>query len=387
VISVVVDNLAPTAAVTVASEPLTDASPSTLVTFDFSEAIDPATFSIGDVAYDSTKGNLSGFTQVDSDTWTVTYTAIDGFDGSDTISVAAGAYADAAGNGGSAASDTVAIDRAEAPAFTANDDTVYISSGTNGATFSLSALLGNDVNTSGLTFTITGGDATYNASTQMITLTSANPAPFTYELDDGTSTDSATVTVNVEQVTGGADEIDLSAFDYAASYIDLGNNTDTFIGSTVIGSISEDTIFGGNAGDDLSGNEGNDSLAGQGGSDTLNGGAGADKFVFATALTGTNSAGVDTIEDFDASGSAASGDKIVLDDAVFAGFVGQTTLTAAQFHLNGAVGTGAQLVFNTTTGALFYDTNGTGGGGATQIATLTVLGLSGTLDATDFGII
>ena len=111
-----IDTENPTVTVTVASEPLTDASSSTTVTFQFSEAIDAASFVIGDIGYDPTKGTLSAFTQVDADTWTVTYTAIDGFDGSDTISVAAGSYTDAAGNSGGAGSDTVAIDRFEAPA-------------------------------------------------------------------------------------------------------------------------------------------------------------------------------------------------------------------------------------------------------------------------------
>ena len=82
-----------------------------------------------------------------------------------------------------------------------------------------------------------------------------------------------------------------------------------------------------------------------------------------------------------------AGDKIVLDDAIFTGFTGQTTLTAAQFNNNVAVGTGAQFVFNTTTGALVYDTNGTGAGGTTQIATLNILGMSGPLDASDFHVI
>ena len=162
----------------------------------------------------------------------------------------------------------------EAPTFTANDDVVYISSGTNGATFHVSALLGNDLNASGLTFSITGGDATYNATTQMVTLTSANPISFTYQLSDGSSADPATVTVNVENVTGGGDVIDLSAQNYAASYIDLRGGTDSFTGSTVIGSASQDTIFGGLGTDTLNGNEGNDWLSGGGANDTLNGGAG-----------------------------------------------------------------------------------------------------------------
>jgi Ca2+-binding RTX toxin-like protein len=379
-----IDTENPTVTVTVATEPLTDASPSTTVTFQFSEAIDASSFTIGDIVSDSTKGTLSGFTMVDADTWTVTYTALDGFDGSDTISIAAGSYTDAAGNDGGGGSDTVAIDRFEATAFTANDDTVYISSGTNGATFALSALVGNDVGASGLTFTITGGAATYNSTTQMITLTNSSAGTFTYQLSDGTTTDSASVTVNVLNVTGGTDVINLSGQNYAAAYFDLGNGVDTFTGSTVVGSISQDTILGAAGGDILSGNEGIDTLNGQGGNDTLNGGAGADTFLFNTALNAANN--VDTIQDFDASGNATSGDKIHLDDAIFVGLTAVNLASNFQSSATGTFSGTAKLQYNSTTGELWYDSDGAAGGTAAVLfADITLVG--GTLDATDFAII
>ena len=130
--TVAIDRANPTLTVTVASEPLTDGSPSTLVTFQFSEAINAASFTQSDIGFDPAKGTLSAFTQVDANTWTVTYTAIDGFDGSDTISVAAGSYTDIAGNSGGGGSDTVAIDRFEAPTADPNDFDNIISGGPSG---------------------------------------------------------------------------------------------------------------------------------------------------------------------------------------------------------------------------------------------------------------
>ena len=54
-------------------------------------------------------GTLSGFTAVDGNSFTATFTANDGVETTGSVSVGTG-YTDAAGNVGAASSDTVSID-------------------------------------------------------------------------------------------------------------------------------------------------------------------------------------------------------------------------------------------------------------------------------------
>ena len=86
---------------------------------------------------------------------------------------------------------------------------------------------------------------------------------------------------------------------------------------------------------------------------------------------------VDTVADFSA------GNSIELDHTVFAGLaLGQ--LSASSFAYDAATGAGPQVVYDHSTGALFFDSNGAAAGGATQFASLT--GAPG-LDASDFKVI
>ena len=125
----------------------------------------------------------------------------------------------------------------------------------------------------------------------------------------------------------------------------------------------------GNAqGNAITGNQGNNTLDGRAGSDTLTGGDGADVFLFDTMLS---AAGIDLISDF-----AVGIDKIRLDDDVFAAFTGTVTmLVGANQFVSGADITTAQdatdrLIYDTDTGALYYDADGVGGVSAVQIAAL-----------------
>jgi serralysin len=94
---------------------------------------------------------------------------------------------------------------------------------------------------------------------------------------------------------------------------------------------------------------------------TLTGGAGMDAFVFRSAL-GT----VDQITDY-----SVAQDTVRLDNAVFT-MLNLGALTAAEFHIGAAAADASdRIVYNSATGALIYDTNGTGAGGATQFATLS----------------
>ena len=156
-------------------------------------------------------------------------------------------------------------------------------------------------------------------------------------------------------------------------------------GEALNGGNGNDLLFG-NGGNDtvMSGGAGNDLMVGGTGNDTMNGGNGNDTFVFNTALSAATN--VDTITDFNAS----TADKITLDDDIFSAFavVADTTLVAANFRAS-AGGNAADgddfILYDTATGNLFYDADGSGAGLRVQFATLTLGGgVSGTVDAADF---
>ncbi|WP_428663882.1 hypothetical protein [Reyranella sp.] len=115
----------------------------------------------------------------------------------------------------------------------------------------------------------------------------------------------------------------------------------------------------------LIGNAGNNVLDGRAGADVLTGGLGADIFVFGSSL---HAPIVDTITDFN-----VAADTIRLDNAVFDTIVGTGTLSLAQFTAN-ASGTAQdasdRIIYETDTGKLFFDSNGSAAGGSIQFAKL-----------------
>jgi Ca2+-binding RTX toxin-like protein len=137
------------------------------------------------------------------------------------------------------------------------------------------------------------------------------------------------------------------------------------------GSAFADVIVGG---------AGDDTLNGGLGKDTLTGGAGADRFDFSAALSAA--ANVDTITDF-ATGTDSIGldsDLLglaegALEEGAFISGAGRTTAADA----------GDRIIYNTTTGALYFDADGAGGVAAIQFATLT--GSPDALTAADFAVI
>lgn len=144
----------------------------------------------------------------------------------------------------------------------------------------------------------------------------------------------------------------------------------------VIGAIENLTLIGAansnGAGNALAnviiGNAGNNVLDGGAGNDTLTGGAGNDSVVFSTTLGATN---IDRITDF-----SVPADTIRLDNAVMAG-LGATlgTLSVAAFAKN-ATGQAAdvsdRIIYETDSGKLYYDVNGSAAGGSVHFATLAV---------------
>ncbi|USP47896.1 Ig-like domain-containing protein [Alcaligenes faecalis] len=79
------------------------------VSFEFSEEINPDSFTMGSITTSS--GTLSGLTQVDGKTWTATLKPNENFNGSITVSVKDKSYEDLAGNKGTPGADSQNFDR------------------------------------------------------------------------------------------------------------------------------------------------------------------------------------------------------------------------------------------------------------------------------------
>lgn len=189
-----------------------------------------------------------------------------------------------------------------------------------------------------------------------------------------------------EASAAGTDRV-ISSVDYT-----LGNNIENLVlGGTALvgagntldnkieGNSQHNKLSGGSGDDELIGNNGNDVLSGGAGNDVLRGGAGTDVFVFNTALNASTN--MDRITGF-----SSADDTIRLDNDVFTqiGFLG-TAANSAFFH----VGTGAhdasdRIIYDSSTGNLFYDADGSGA--ATQVRFANLAGEPG-LSHTDFSVI
>ncbi len=105
------------------------------------------------------------------------------------------------------------------------------------------------------------------------------------------------------------------------------------------------------------GNDGSNRIDGDLGADTLAGAGGNDRFRFVTKLGGTN---VDHVYDF--TNAAGNNDRFDIDNAVFLGLPAGK-LAAGAFHagtVNVATQADDRIVYNTATGDLFFDRDGSG---------------------------
>lgn len=133
--------------------------------------------------------------------------------------------------------------------------------------------------------------------------------------------------------------------------------------------VDNDELVGDHLNNRIFAGKGDDRLNGSGGNDTLVGGSGNDTFIFNTALNASTN--VDRIINF-----SVIDDTIKLENAIFTAFSAagaNTTLAAAAFWKNttGLAHDGDdRIIYNTTTGDLYYDSNGWLAGGATKFATI-----------------
>ncbi|ASF47759.1 beta strand repeat-containing protein [Methylovulum psychrotolerans] len=159
----------------------------------------------------------------------------------------------------------------------------------------------------------------------------------------------------------------------------LGAGFDTLTNiEAVNGSAFNDTLTGNAANNSLLGGKGNDVLDGGLGKDVLTGGLGQDSFVFDTALGLGN---VDIISDF-----TVADDTVQLAHSVFSA-LSLGGLAADQFKI---VGTGGvvdgndHVLYNSASGVLSYDSDGSGAGAAVLVA---ILGKSLAMTAADFMVV
>lgn len=160
------------------------------------------------------------------------------------------------------------------------------------------------------------------------------------------------------------------------------NGTGNTLNNTLTGNAGNNTLNASGGNDLLSGGAGNDTLIGGPGIDKLVGGTAKDFFIFNTKLGVGN---VDTITGF-----SHVDDTIRLDDDIFKTLAtGRAhTLPAARYKENAtgqATDADDRIIYNNSTGALYYDPDGTGPAAAIKFA--VIAGGPDSVDFTDFTVV
>ena len=180
-------------------------------------------------------------------------------------------------------------------------------------------------------------------------------------VSDAGGIDTATSTISRSLAVGGLTAVEnLTLVNVATALNGTGNN----LNNVITGNNFNNTLSGGNGNDTLNGGSGNDILYGGAGNDTLTGGAGNDNFVFNTAISAATN--VDTITDFN-----VAQDTIRLDNAVMSAL--GSAMESGEFWKSTtglAHDSNDRIIYETDTGWLNYDSNGSAAGGAVHIAKL-----------------
>ena len=137
--------------------------------------------------------------------------------------------------------------------------------------------------------------------------------------------------------------------------------------ATFNGTEGNDSISGTTDNDTIFGNAGNDWIEGRGGNDTLSGGGGQDSYVFREY----GAANADTLANFD-----TNWDALRFDSSAFTALGGPGHFAANDARFYAAPGAAGghdaddRFVYNTSTGQLYYDADGSGAGDAQLVATV-----------------
>ena len=146
------------------------------------------------------------------------------------------------------------------------------------------------------------------------------------------------------------------------------DGTGNSLANLITGNTAANRLAGGSGNDTLNSGAGNDSLNGGAGNDSLTGGVGLDVFCF-TAAPGASNA--DRITGFN-----VVDDRIQLENAVFTNLAVGATLSAANYRANltgTAVDANDYVLYDTDSGQLFYDADGSGAAARVLVATLAGL--------------
>lgn len=207
---------------------------------------------------------------------------------------------------------------------------------------------------------------------------------FAENTDQSSGTTGATFVVDIKKVTG------FEVFSIDSDAFTAGNQGSANVGIDATTYQSEIEMYGNSGANMLKGGAKDDVIQGNAGADTLTGNAGNDQFVF------NDTASTDTITDFNAhptQGNSPNGDLLVFSDAIFdlganegTGTGTATAFTAGILELTGTTFASAnsRFGFDTTTGDLYYDADGSGAGTSVKIATLSNIA---TISETDLAFI
>jgi Ca2+-binding RTX toxin-like protein len=123
-------------------------------------------------------------------------------------------------------------------------------------------------------------------------------------------------------------------------------------------------LTGNASGNIIRGNNGNNVVNGGDGDDVLTGLAGQDSFLFDTALDPAGN--LDIVTDFN-----VADDTILLEQDIFSSGLGLGNISAGEFVIGAAALDGNdRIIYDDTTGALYYDADSAGGADAVQFAEL-----------------
>lgn len=184
-------------------------------------------------------------------------------------------------------------------------------------------------------------------------------------LNGGTGNDTLLGGGGADTLFGGTGNDSLDG-GVGADQLDGGSGNDVLIGGggsdRLFGGAGQDTLDGGVAADRLDGGAGNDRLIGGAGVDILTGGAGRDTFVFTSKLAKD----YDRITDFQ-----SKFDKIELDADIFTEISYSGALRAGDFVYGVTAQDAAdRLIYQESTGKLWYDADGSGAGAKVLVANL-----------------
>jgi Ca2+-binding RTX toxin-like protein len=190
----------------------------------------------------------------------------------------------------------------------------------------------------------------------------------TYYIDTWLNVDIANDTIT-EHGGEGNDQVFVSA-----SYtLNEGADVETL---TIVSNFptADINLTGNSSGNLVRGNGGTNIINGRGGNDQLDGGGGQDWFLFDTPLDAMWN--IDTITNF-----SVVDDTIRLDATIFSSsLVPDNSVAGSQFFIGAAAGdANHRIIYNNATGAVLYDSDGTGPTPHIQFATLS----AGLADPTD----